>query len=291
MTGNSCHFYSTQKFMSAPFHQQMTWNSSSSIPEFSNHLNWRLLKIYFRNRCISFLLSLYGIYPHSSIETEPHSHVIKVRQFAGKVFSESESAKSLWNVGDICVCRWREDGEWYYAEIVKIFPSTQTCLVSFLYYENAESGIRLSNIFPVDAPEARLVKDEDNIRIACDRLRRVVSVEELCPQLECMSTSEAAQPTLMDSDSQVKWAGEGAPPPPRSGPGEQEVGAAMPTEKPAEQPSLPVPPPLALPPNWRSLLLSSYGDDETAFRALLTSWFMCGYYTGYFEGLKDGKSK
>ncbi|VDD79976.1 unnamed protein product [Mesocestoides corti] len=226
-----------------------------------------------------------------SSEKALSSTELQVRQFAGKVFSESESAKSLWNVGDICVCRWREDGEWYYAEIVKIFPSTQTCLVSFLYYENAESGIRLSNIFPVDAPEARLVKDEDNIRIACDRLRRVVSVEELCPQLECMSTSEAAQPTLMDSDSQVKWAGEGAPPPPRSGPGEQEVGAAMPTEKPAEQPSLPVPPPLALPPNWRSLLLSSYGDDETAFRALLTSWFMCGYYTGYFEGLKDGKSK
>ncbi len=60
-----------------------------------------------------------------------------------------------WKIGDICVCQWSDDKEWYYAEIIDIDETAQTCTVSFLFYENEESDVALTGLFRYDAPEAR----------------------------------------------------------------------------------------------------------------------------------------
>ncbi|VDK79905.1 unnamed protein product [Dibothriocephalus latus] len=177
---------------------------------------------------------------------------------------------------------WSEDENYYYAEIQEIYTETQTCNVAFLYYDN-EEVVNLSDLYSHKAPEARLVTDEGNIRTAAERL-----ISTLCDQMEGVSTEP--EPVGVNEQSTSKDSTQENPPPTNAAPArnaEQRkakpesavvAGTSIETTMGSLAPP-PYPVPLALPPNWKDLLIA----DQAPLQALLTSWFMCGYHTGYFE--------
>ncbi|VDM01240.1 unnamed protein product [Schistocephalus solidus] len=209
-------------------------------------------------------------------------------------YSKSEQSQqrsrlqgSSWRVGDICVCQWSEDESYYYAEIREIYAETQTCNVVFLFYDN-EEVVNLADLYSHKAPEARLVTDESNIRRAAERL-----ISTLCDEMEEVSTKPT--PATVNAQAGNEGSTRKNPPPINVAPlrnaerkkakCESAVAAAAATSTETVMGSLAPPPypvPLSLPPNWKNLLIA----DQAPLQALLTSWFMCGYHTGYFEGLK-----
>jgi len=198
-----------------------------------------------------------------------------------------------WCIGDICVSKWSEDGEYYYAEVVHISPDTKRCRLSFLFYENEEDKSWL-DLYEYSDSKAQLVMDEDNIRVACDRLPRSDKDGHLYLELQTLTTklpeekstsalsrtTSRSPPPLPDSESKItvqhaSKSCERFAEPSTTKSGDDRKGIVH----------TPISPPsfnLDLPLNWKDLLLA----DEAPHQALLTSWFMCGYHTGYYEGLK-----
>ncbi|KAL7064571.1 hypothetical protein AAHC03_05518 [Spirometra sp. Aus1] len=194
---------------------------------------------------------------------------------------------SAWRVGDICICQWSEDKNYYYAEIREIYTETQTCNVSFLFYEN-EEVVSLTDLYSHKAPEARLVTDESNIRTAAERL-----ISNLCDKMEGVSTKSA--PVTVNKQAGDKSRSLKNPPTTKVLPTENAQRKEVKPEPPVVSSATatgslappPFPVPFSLPPNWTDLIVA----DQAPLQALLTSWFMCGYHTGYYEGLKARESR
>ncbi|VDM30602.1 unnamed protein product [Hydatigera taeniaeformis] len=174
----------------------------------------------------------------------------------GVVEKRQEGSRRKWQVGDLCLCQWCEDGKWYFAKIIDINDGTGCCDVEFLYYGNEQHFISLDQIHRVEASSWKLVEDEDNTLAAQDLLSTAG-----------MKSDEENLPTVLEPSTQSE---------------KSDVKDTLVQDKRSSRRSElkssngPV-----LSHFWRSFLLETYGNDESAVRNLLYSWYICGYQTGY----------
>ncbi|GFO36887.1 survival motor neuron protein, partial [Plakobranchus ocellatus] len=196
-----------------------------------------------------------------------------------------------WSAGDLCQAIYTEDGEIYEAKILSIDEHHQTCVVQYTDYGNEEEQ-ELADLMPLTVPPS----SQDQLTDTASEAESVVNkpcVQESSPsrQKNKNSSSQRSQ----KQHQQHSWPLFGGPPyppsafghmppppppppsfPPFQVPGYQASGPSMPL--PPMFPSIPPPPP------WFSD--KGAGDENEALYSMLISWYMSGYHTGYYQGLK-----
>ncbi|XP_055774796.1 survival motor neuron protein 1 [Salvelinus fontinalis] len=190
-----------------------------------------------------------------------------------------------WRVGDPCCAYWSKDGNLYAATISSIEEQRGTCIVVFTHYGNEEEQ-NLCDLL-IESPEV----DEE----------APSKVKEAESSTEESDRSSAPHPHSHVPRSKPKFKSPKGPP--MSGPGfpgfppgpppmpgfrmgnSRRPGASRPAP-PGWPPMMPCGPPMIPPPPP----MSPDGDDE-ALGSMLLAWYMSGYHTGYYLGLKQGRNE
>ncbi|KAK7866570.1 hypothetical protein R5R35_010417 [Gryllus longicercus] len=197
-----------------------------------------------------------------------------------------KSKKLEWQVGAACRAVYSEDGNVYEATIQHIKSNGNTCIIRYVGYENEEE-VLLSQLMVSEGPEARLKQEKEsaydtnegdaeagNLPKSIHQSRYLLGKENIqkrSPESkkpyakECITNFGSQFPPLHHSPYFGRASSSSMTAPPH----------VMPT-------TLPPPPPLSV---TSSLPL---GDSE-ALSAMLMSWYMSGFHTGYYQGLQQAK--
>ncbi|KRX56775.1 Survival motor neuron protein [Trichinella sp. T9] len=73
----------------------------------------------------------------------------KSKHASSKLEVESDTKPKEWKVGDRCLAKYSEDGAFYLAEILKLFPEKKSCQVMYEEYGNVEF-VHLHNLQEID---------------------------------------------------------------------------------------------------------------------------------------------
>ncbi|KAF8570978.1 hypothetical protein P879_05237 [Paragonimus westermani] len=230
-----------------------------------------------------------------------------------------KSANSSWHSGNMCICTWSEDENYYFAIISEVDHQKDQFLVTFCYYNNTE--IKSSgDLHELGSDFELLVEDELN-KLAAEKLRKSQTLRKKVEstKLEDMNKTAGKYATLLtfntnDEDpaaagthtvvTKEDYSQSCKPPHPKpkirskpdltidhdqfiSTPSKTGVyGGDQSTAGKAPAFSGTLPPSFATLSALRPPLPDDLSDAEQApWQALLISWFMCGYHTGYFEAL------
>ncbi|XP_036385539.1 survival motor neuron protein 1-like [Megalops cyprinoides] len=184
-----------------------------------------------------------------------------------------------WKVGDSCCAVWSEDGQVYPASIVSIDQEKGTCVVVYTDYGNKEEQ-ELADLVP-EYSEA-----ESGMQSTAQVKEAAYSTDESNGPSTPLPPRQQLRSKPRRSPGPPAWV-PGFPLPPPPGPGfgmaEQRPGPAFPPWAPMMPPGCPpmIPPPPPFSPE-------SLEDDE-ALGSMLIAWYMSGYHTGYYHGLKQAR--
>lgn len=177
----------------------------------------------------------------------------------------------IWKVGDPCQARFSEDGYFYEATIGAVDYSRGRCFVKYAHYGNEEE-VNLSDVLSATASlgEPDLSEFENSTVSSVGRL----SVSEsggFKGDKGCVKKKKKRHGTHTPAP---------APSFPRS---EFLPRASLPhrSPAPASAPGIRMPP---LPPHLKT------NSDDPALNSMLMSWYMCGYHSGYYQGVTDTKT-
>jgi survival motor neuron protein len=155
-----------------------------------------------------------------------------------------------WKVGDECYAVY-EDGFMYPGKIIEINEEDHTCLIRYDYYDNEEEK-DLDELYDTAADHYESFKD-------------VISETELDdgPKVREKKKKDKKKKNLLECDSTTANIEFAIPPPP--------------------------PPPLIDQPMFANLAniyacKNTDADDYDAFYAMLMSWYISGYHTGFYLG-------
>ncbi|XP_064497049.1 survival motor neuron protein isoform X3 [Pseudopipra pipra] len=176
-----------------------------------------------------------------------------------------------WKVGDRCSAVWSEDGRWYQATIASINQKRGTCIVTYTGYGNQEEQ-NLSDLLPS-------ASDETN--------------ENETPYSTDESEKSSQSPRNKNNCTKARFSPQNlrfpTPPPPPPVPGLGRPGSkcktppsflsCWPPPFPAGPPLIPPPPPMR----------PDSPEDDEALGSMLIAWYMSGYHTGYYLGLKQSR--
>ncbi|XP_066272468.1 survival motor neuron protein-like isoform X2 [Branchiostoma lanceolatum] len=206
-----------------------------------------------------------------------------------------------WMPGDQCIALYSEDQLWYPAEILSINPQRRTCLVRYTYYGNEEEQ-NLKDLSSLDQEGEFVQLYSGNTAV------EGTSGSKKWSQYK---NSEAdGSPSRYESwwrDYHQKYGSYQPPPsqphlpPPPSGQGH---GSQMPPPPPfpwaGNMPGFPMwpprpgrpekPPPIQMPPLPPPPAVTDGLEDDDSLACMLMAWYMSGYHTGYYQGLKDAKT-
>ncbi|EEB13320.1 survival motor neuron protein, putative [Pediculus humanus corporis] len=170
-----------------------------------------------------------------------------------------------WKVGDKCRCQYSEDKRYYEAEIMAIIDSTGMCKIKYYGYEN-EENVQLRNLKPSNGEEAilqqiREATNDNNVTVADETMR---NSNIKCEPIEPTPSNKKNNYKKTESSTSLKFS-------------------------PSNKYNCVMPPPPPPPHMFKNMC----GDeDETeAMNAMLISWYMNGYHTGYYHGLKMAKNQ
>lgn len=196
-----------------------------------------------------------------------------------------------WAAGDHCQAKFTVDEKWYEATIVSVDNERGKCTVQYVGYGNSEeqplsalshsmgAAVRReqgskSALMPDDAEATQ----SDDLMEQSSEASSIVSQAKVGFKSMNINAEKSGGPSHFSKNPQI-------PPEPsnfgRSKPGistfaGMTAGSVM---------NDMVPPPL--PPH---VLTSLPGDDSEALSAMLMSWYMSGFHTGYYQGLKRAKN-
>ncbi|XP_069483624.1 survival motor neuron protein-like isoform X1 [Ambystoma mexicanum] len=182
-----------------------------------------------------------------------------------------------WRVGDTCSAVWSEDGSVYPASIVSIDPKRGTCIVVYTGYGNREEQ-NLSDLLPPSNSDTEDTKPDSKE----NEVDTPYSTDESEPSSRCAASkppSRAVPKTAAWNSHfpQFPLPGLGRPgtkvseaPPFLSG---------WPPPFPSGPPMIPPPPPMG----------PDSSEDDEALGSMLIAWYMSGYHTGYYLGLKQSR--
>uniref|UniRef100_A0A8D0L0U9 Tudor domain-containing protein n=1 Tax=Sphenodon punctatus TaxID=8508 RepID=A0A8D0L0U9_SPHPU len=180
-----------------------------------------------------------------------------------------------WRVGDTCSAVWSEDSNVYQATIASINQKRGTCVVVYTGYGNREEQ-NLSDLLPPSDVEGA------NERSAGENERETqYSTDE--------SEISSRSPGNSHNRTRTPHWNSHFPPPPPPVPGLGRPGSKFsgpppfllgwPPPFPAGPPLIPPPPPLG----------PDSSEDNEALGSMLIAWYMSGYHTGYYLGLKQSR--
>ncbi|KAJ8286912.1 hypothetical protein GJAV_G00044820 [Gymnothorax javanicus] len=196
----------------------------------------------------------------------------------------NDSSEKEWKVGDSCIAIWSEDGQVYPASIASIDQERGTCVVVYTDYGNEEEQ---------ELADLHLLSPE-----AGSQVPEKAQGNEASFSTDESDRSSTSLPSKHQHRSKSKpppfppvW-GLGFPPPPPHGPdfrmAEPRPGGSGPAFPgwppmfpPGGPPMIPPPPPFSP---------DSLEDDE-ALGSMLIAWYMSGYHTGYYHGLKQARKE
>ncbi|XP_021394571.1 survival motor neuron protein isoform X2 [Lonchura striata] len=175
-----------------------------------------------------------------------------------------------WKVGDSCSAVWSEDGNLYLATIASINQKRGTCVVTYTGYGNQEKQ-NLSDLLPPASDETNenetpYSTDESEKSSQSPRNKNNCTKARFSPQNLRFSTPPPPAPGSGRSGSKFK-----APP---------SFLSCWPPPFPAGPPLIPPPPPPMRPDS---------AEDDEALGSMLIAWYMSGYHTGYYLGLKQSR--
>ncbi|XP_062368913.1 survival motor neuron protein isoform X2 [Cinclus cinclus] len=175
-----------------------------------------------------------------------------------------------WKVGDSCSAVWSEDGNLYLATIASINQKRGTCVVTYTGYGNQEEQ-NLADLLPPASDETNdsetpYSTDESEKSSQSPRNKNNCTKARFSPQNLRFPTPPLPAPGLGKSGSKFK-----APP---------SFLSCGPPPFPAGPPLIPPPPPPMRPDS---------ADDDEALGSMLIAWYMSGYHTGYYLGLKQSR--
>ncbi|XP_059692581.1 survival motor neuron protein isoform X2 [Haemorhous mexicanus] len=176
-----------------------------------------------------------------------------------------------WKVGDSCSAVWSEDGNLYLATIASINQKRGTCVVTYTGYGNQEEQ-NLSDLLPPASDETNenetpYSTDESEKSSQSPRNKNNCTKARFSPQnLRFPTPPPPPAPGLGRSGSKLK-----APP---------SFLSCWPPPFPGGPPLIPPPPPPMRPDS---------AEDDEALGSMLIAWYMSGYHTGYYLGLKQSR--
>ncbi|EGI61071.1 PREDICTED: survival motor neuron protein isoform X1 [Acromyrmex echinatior] len=172
-----------------------------------------------------------------------------------------------WTVGAPCRAVYSVDGEVYEAIISKIHPNSGMCTVKFVGYQNAEK-VEINSLLESEGLQSQIAQQKDALAQKAD--------EEIIDSDTSthfnLQDSKQINSEKMDYDTED----------PRSFkhnamPGFEYFNPAIDAMPPAP----PLPPLMAKLPE----------TDADALSSMLMSWYLSGFHTGYYHGLKQAKNQ
>ncbi|XP_027519458.1 survival motor neuron protein isoform X5 [Corapipo altera] len=186
-----------------------------------------------------------------------------------------------WKVGDSCSAVWSEDGNLYLATIASINQKRGTCVVTYTGYGNQEEQ-NLSDLLPPASDETvngtgNSGENENETPYSTDESEK----SSQSPRNKTNCTKARFSPQNLQFPT--------PPPPPPPVPGLGRPGSkcktppsflsCWPPPFPAGPPLIPPPPPMR----------PDSPEDDEALGSMLIAWYMSGYHTGYYLGLKQSR--
>ncbi|CAL8296593.1 survival motor neuron protein 1 isoform X1 [Gadus morhua] len=191
-----------------------------------------------------------------------------------------------WQVGDSCCAYWSEDGQLYAATICGIDKKRGSCTVLFTDYGNQEEqslqDLLLENS-EVEEETCVKVNEAESSTEESDRSTTPQSHRRQAHNKPPKYKSPREPPPLLPPG--LPGFPLGPPPMPgfKSGGSKHSSGPvppAWPPMMPCGPPMIPPPPPM-----------SPDMENDEALGAMLISWYMSGYHTGYYLGLKQAQKE
>ncbi|XP_076748714.1 survival motor neuron [Xylocopa sonorina] len=169
-----------------------------------------------------------------------------------------------WTVGAPCRAVYSEDGESYEAIVTKVYENSGTCIVKFVGYGNTEK-VELSSLSESKGLQSQIAQQKE--ALAEDLNDESVETDET--NCSTYSNSKKYNGEKMDCESEE--------------------------QKPYRQPFMPgpsfnatdIPPAPPLPPQ---LMAKLPDNDADALSSMLMSWYISGFHTGYYHGLKQARN-
>ncbi|XP_008101227.2 survival of motor neuron protein [Anolis carolinensis] len=209
-------------------------------------------------------------------KTEQNSGTKRKNNKKNKSRKKSNGApQKQWRTGDACSAVWSEDGNVYQATINSINWKKGTCVVVYTGYGNREEQ-SLSDLLPAGNAEGT----NEERSAAENENETQYSTDE--SDLSFQSSGNKHNPT-----KSAHWNSHFTPPPL---PGTQRTGMKISGPPPFPSgwpPPFPSGPPLMPPPP--PILSQDSPDDGEALGSMLIAWYMSGYHTGYYLGLKQSR--
>ncbi|XP_031847368.1 survival motor neuron isoform X1 [Nomia melanderi] len=169
-----------------------------------------------------------------------------------------------WTVGSPCRAVYSGDGEIYEAIISKIYDNSATCIVKFVGYGNSEK-VELSALLESEGLQSQIAQQKD------------ADAEKLNEENVEAQVSDSATANSKKYNSEKMECDEDTKP-------YRHHFMAGPSFTSAEDMMPPAPP---LPPQ---LMAKLPDNDADALSSMLMSWYISGFHTGYYHGLKQARS-
>lgn len=185
-------------------------------------------------------------------------HKLKQMQNASKPYK--------WTVGAPCRAVYSDDGEIYEAIISKIFDNTGTCIVKFVGYGNTEK-VALDSLLESNGLESQIAQKKDADKFQNESKG---SAPANYSQNQNCKRHSGTLGEKMDCESE----------------GTKHFKSFMPG--PSFNPALDMMPPA--PPLPPQLMAKLPENDADALSSMLMSWYISGFHTGYYHGLKQARS-
>ncbi|KAJ8892166.1 hypothetical protein PR048_004746 [Dryococelus australis] len=191
-----------------------------------------------------------------------------------------------WSVGAHCCSVFIEDGNVYEATITELNPESGTCRIQYVGYDNEEE-VEISSLTPSRGRKARGTQILDAVGTefsngeCSDNCSEDESVQVNIPQQKVKSLKNSRQKRVPHIPPNAT---EGTPHIPF------QPGMGMPRIKMPRFNGMPPVMPSIVPPMPFNMMEYS-AEPAEAFSAMLMSWYMNGYYTGYYEALKARRRK
>ncbi|KAM6035555.1 survival motor neuron protein isoform 1-T1 [Theristicus caerulescens] len=182
-----------------------------------------------------------------------------------------------WKVGDSCNAVWSEDGNVYLATIASINQKRGTCVVTYTGYGNQEEQ-SLSDLIPAASDET------------VNGMGNSGENENETPYSTDESEKSSQSPQNKNNCTKARFSPQNLRfPAPPAAPGLGRHGSKFrvppsflscwPPPFPAGPPLIPPPPPMR----------PDSPEDDEALGSMLIAWYMSGYHTGYYLGLKQSR--
>ncbi|PVD20256.1 hypothetical protein C0Q70_20753 [Pomacea canaliculata] len=202
-----------------------------------------------------------------------------------------------WAVGDYCQAVYTQDGEVYEARIISINAEHRTCVVRYLGYGNEEEQ-SLEDLIPSSSSGSKKHRPkhhENNTVSASETDSMDTSRHSACSNRGTKSGKQdsASHKSAHTSSNVWNWPGfshlgsSNLPPAPPMFPGVPPFGPFGGFSHPAFGGGCASSvPPMMVPPPPPPMLQDVVEDENEALCSMLLAWYMSGYHTGYYQGLR-----